>query len=203
VRLPQGRVTAQERQDGKGPERGAAVASDALKGEAQGRSGASCAGRVGGGRREGGSQTPDVARGGAGTRRSYGSADPRLRRRAVKFRRGSIVRGAARLGGTVWACCDGPLKGRESAGGAPVGFGRPDVGSVITRRAWKRRTGWAEPMSALIRSDASPWSAAKPHERAFGPPQGELERSPQASSLWRALVVVVSKERGHLRSRSP
>jgi hypothetical protein len=44
---------------------------DALKGEAHGRSGASRAGRGGGEGRDGGSQTPDVARAGGGIRRPY------------------------------------------------------------------------------------------------------------------------------------
>lgn len=46
-----------------------AVEGKALKGEAQGRSGTYRAGRPGGGRREGGSQTPDMARVGGGIRR--------------------------------------------------------------------------------------------------------------------------------------
>jgi hypothetical protein len=53
--------------------RGALLAHEenTLKGQAHGRSGASRAGRIGGGRREGGSQTPHVARGGGGIRRHH------------------------------------------------------------------------------------------------------------------------------------
>jgi hypothetical protein len=95
-----------------------------LKGEAHGRSGASRAGRTGGGRREGGSQTPDAARGGGGIRRhSSGSAGPRLCRRARKPRRGSTAGRVARPSGrwsdaAVRGCRGMSLKGRESARGA-------------------------------------------------------------------------------------
>jgi hypothetical protein len=59
-----------KRQEGRGPERGtAATGNEALKGEAHGRSGASRAGRNGGGWREGGDQTPHALRGDGGIRR--------------------------------------------------------------------------------------------------------------------------------------
>jgi hypothetical protein len=53
--------------------RGAPLAHEGntLKGQAHGRSGASRAGRIGGVRREGGSQTPHAARGGEGIRRLH------------------------------------------------------------------------------------------------------------------------------------
>jgi len=62
---------------GQGPLEGCRRArGHASKGEAHGRSGASRAGRVGGGRRDGGDQTPDVARGDGGIR----PHDERIRR---------------------------------------------------------------------------------------------------------------------------
>jgi len=66
---------------------------NALEGQAQGRSGASRAGRLDGVGRDGGTQTPDVARGGRGICRhnACGSIEPRLCRRARKLRRGSIA----------------------------------------------------------------------------------------------------------------
>jgi hypothetical protein len=80
--------------------RGAPLAHEGntLKGQAQGRSGASRAGRAGGVGREGGSQTPHVARGDGGSCRhiSCGSAWLRLCRRARKPRRGSIAGRVAR-----------------------------------------------------------------------------------------------------------
>lgn len=112
--------------------RGAPLAGEenALKGEAHGRSGATRAGRIGGGRREGGSQTSDVARGGGGIRRlSSGSAGPGLCRRARKLRRGSITGRVAhpatewRCDAVVRGCCGTSLKGRESAWRAARGFG--------------------------------------------------------------------------------
>jgi hypothetical protein len=129
---------------------------ETLKGEAQGRSGASRAGRSGGGGREGGSQTPDVTRGRAGRLGSYGSTAPRTCRRARKAEERKHRAGAERLCGRVRGCCDGPLKGRESAGGAPIGFGRSDVRSERTRRASKRRTGRMEPMTVLMPAGCEP-----------------------------------------------
>jgi hypothetical protein len=147
---------------------------EALTGEAHGRSGASRAGRGRGGRRDGGSQTPDVARGGAGTHRSR-QTGPRSSERVVGHESsGEEASSAARkVRGTVRGCSDSPLKGRESARGAPEGFGFPEVRPVSTRWTSKRRTGGAEPMTALDRPDRSPRSATRPHERALGPPRGE------------------------------
>jgi hypothetical protein len=93
----------------------------ALKGEAQGRSGAAR-------RREGRWWTPRWGSGNPGRGTPRGVEAPRVRvrrpvtcRRAWKPREGSIVRHAGpRVRGTVRGCCDGPLKRSESARGAPV-----------------------------------------------------------------------------------
>jgi hypothetical protein len=77
--------------------------------------------RDGGGRREGGTQTSHAARRGARPPADQRVRRPVMCRRAEKPRRGSIVRRAGlRIRGTVWGCGDGPLKGCESARGAPV-----------------------------------------------------------------------------------
>jgi len=138
------RVEAPER----GPDR---CEENALKGEARGRSSLRKeARRVGGGRRDGGSQTPDVARRGAGSLAYERIRRPGTCRGAPKPRRGSIVRrlGPSGSGGTVRGCCDGPLKRSESVGGA---HDRSDPAREARSRASpegvKTPSGPTEPMS--------------------------------------------------------
>jgi hypothetical protein len=104
---PLGGRGGRQRQEGKDPERGTSrVEGKALKGEAHGRSGASRAGRAGGGGREGGSQTSHAARGGGGIRRPR-QADP-----------------------PAWDC----VVGRQSPGEEALRGGRPAFGSAQRRR---------------------------------------------------------------------
>jgi hypothetical protein len=162
-----------QRQEGRDPERGTSrVEGNALKGEAQGRSGASRAGRIGGGRREGGIQTSDVARGGGGTRRhSSGSADPRLCRRASKPRRGSIAGRFVRRLRLASRRCDAGLQGhvsegaRKCMGGRRLASAERTARKTTTRRASKRRTGRAGTRTRPGLPGSRPRSTAKPHER--------------------------------------
>jgi len=126
----------------RGPDR---CEENALKGEARGRSSLRNEVRkVGGGRREGGNQTSDVARCEAGSLVHERIRRPGMCRGAAKPRRGSIVRQLvpSGTGGTVRGCCDGPLKGSESAWRAavrsdPVRYAR----LANAPRASKRRAG--------------------------------------------------------------
>lgn len=149
-----------------------------MKGEAQGRSGASRAGRGGGGRRDGGIQTLDASRGGGGIHR-HKSGPPLLdcvvgRRSSGEVAPFGLPASCRRndAGLLRWSSEEARKRTR-----GPDDFGRRRSGRTRTRWASKRRTGRAEPMTALVRPDPSPWSAAKPHERACGPPRGEPLRS--------------------------
>mgnify|MGYP003572329962 FL=1 len=106
ARLPSGGRAAGNVRRARAP-RGAPLAHEGntLKGQAQGRSGASRAGRAGGVRREGGSQTPHVARGDGGNRHqlSCGSTGPRVCRRARELRRGSIAGRVGQRPSGQWA----------------------------------------------------------------------------------------------------
>jgi hypothetical protein len=164
--LPQGgrepvrnarRVEAPER----GPDR---CEENALKGEARGRSSLRKeARRVGGGRREGGTQTPDVAR-----RRVGRPARERVRRSgtcrgAQKPTRGSIVRraGPSGLRGTVRGCCDGPSKRDESVGGGPRPEQSGPGGSVSRKPGGRGNAERADGTSIRpARSSLCPRSAA-------------------------------------------
>lgn len=84
------------------------------------------AGRDDGARRDGGDQTSDVARRGAGRSRGIRVRRPGTCRRAREPRRGSVVRlPRVRAGGTVRSSRDGPPKGTRAQGGPPCGESRP------------------------------------------------------------------------------
>jgi hypothetical protein len=128
-------------------------------------------GRGGGGRRDGGEETPDAARG-AGDRDPPSVDETRVHRpvmcrRARKPRRGSIVRPAGSPGGTVRECGDGPLERSESEGGAPVretGSGAPFLSRPGGRRN-AERVG-CNPMCTRAGMGLCPRIAAQPQERA-------------------------------------
>jgi hypothetical protein len=89
-------------------------------------------------------------------------------------------------------CCGTSLKGCESAGRARSRL-RLRVRSGRCRPAgrFERRTGGAEPMTALHFPDPCPRSAARPHERQHGSPRGGSRHPRQPSLLWRALSTKV------------
>ena len=144
------------RQEGRGPERGTAeLGIKALKGEAHGRSGASRAGRDGGGRRDEGSQTPDAPRGRGGIRGRQKSGLPFRDRVVGRESSGEVVpsgqpglRARRDDAGLLRWTSEGARKRRRG----PGGFGCRKPVRTITRRASKRRTGGAEPMSARVRT---------------------------------------------------
>lgn len=164
-----------------GAPRGVPTASEgnALKGEAQGRSGASAPGgpMVGAAR---GGETPDVARGGRGTcrqrsgsigpacvvgRESPGEAAPRDGSRAGFGRRpcDGVVPGP---GGTS-------LKGRESARGASPGFGRVVASEDESPQGVETPHGADGTHGRPSPRGRCPRSATKPHER---PPRPRIPR---------------------------
>ena len=112
-----------------------------------------------------------------------GSTVSRSCRRARKLRRGCIGRRPPGSEGPVRGCRDGPLKGRESAGGAAERFGVPQSGRTCTRWASKRRTGRAEPISALIRPGRVPGVPRNPTRGRAERREANREVSPTLKPL--------------------
>jgi hypothetical protein len=154
--------------EGHPPRRG-----ERLEGQSPGTLRCGRAGRVGGEGREGGDQTPDVAR---GRRRDPPSLmrvhRPGTCRRAAKPRRGSTVRRSD--AGCRWRH-DGTVRGSDepTSGGARKRKGGRPATSVAdagpagwTRWASKRRTGRTEPMTVQAGGPESPERRETPGETA-------------------------------------
>jgi hypothetical protein len=169
-----------------------------LEGEAHGRSGASRAGRLDGGGRDGGTQTPDAARGDGGSRRLYasGSAGLRLCRRARKPRRGSIAGHVARRpsGCLVTLRCGAAmtrLRRSTKAQAGPASVFGPSRGSEDENpKGVERRTGRAathtRPTRLRVRVPGAPRNSTG---GCYGSPRGGVRHSFQPSHLWRATSI--------------
>jgi hypothetical protein len=141
-------------------------------------------GRDDGESRDGGTQTPDAARSGAGSPAECGSVVPSCvaRRESPREEASSDERAfgsAGRCGGAAMDLC----REAKAQGGPLSGESRlRRLGHARTRRASKRRAGGAEPVSARARSGLCPRSAAQSQERAAGPPQGARAGRPTAQA---------------------
>jgi hypothetical protein len=168
-----------------------------LEGEAHGRSGASRAGRTGGGSREGGSQTSHVARGGRGICRPW-KADPPVRDCVVGHETPgeAASRDESRVGlhgptagdAAVRGCCGMSLEGHESAGRAEMRL-RSRIRMARrtnTRRASKRLRVGRKPIAVLVRRVRVLGAPRNPRRGGNGPPRGGDRPPRQPSILWRA-----------------